>query len=295
MDRNNHLKTPTRQKMGFTLIELLVVIAIIALLLSILMPGLQKAKEQAKNIICRTNLKNWGTVIKIYTNDHNDRFWPGNSPAEMGTAERWKNALWQGALRQYYEADDFRICPAAPKPRFQSGAAFDSGGQYIFGSTTLGWGMYSQNGPFWANPGDLGSYGCNGYIMDGKLGSTSEGAWVIEQGLNWPAPTMKEASQVPLFMDMVWSDMWCFPEDNPPDNEDDMDSYLWSQPNYNGEMSRVTLRRHNAGINILFCDLSARHSGITYELWNYKWHQKWSKKTSKAANAYPWPEWMLKP
>ena len=46
-----------RLKQGFTLIELLVVISIIALLLSILMPALQKIKEQARAVICTANLR----------------------------------------------------------------------------------------------------------------------------------------------------------------------------------------------------------------------------------------------
>ena len=56
---------------GFTLVELLVVISIIALLLAILMPSLQKAREQAKSIVCKSNLKEMGLAICLYEQDDN--------------------------------------------------------------------------------------------------------------------------------------------------------------------------------------------------------------------------------
>lgn len=65
----------TNAKKAFTLVELLVVISIIALLLSILMPSLQRAREQAKRILCLSNLKQLALAATNYTLD-NDQYYP---------------------------------------------------------------------------------------------------------------------------------------------------------------------------------------------------------------------------
>ena len=58
-----------RRRSGFTLIELLVVIAMIALLMSILMPALQRVQRQTRGVGCKSNLHQWGLIFAMYTGD----------------------------------------------------------------------------------------------------------------------------------------------------------------------------------------------------------------------------------
>lgn len=73
--KGKHMSGRQKNK-GFTLIELLVVIAIIALLLSILMPSLQKAKRVAKRMICMNNTRQTGMSIQLYAESNNGKIMP---------------------------------------------------------------------------------------------------------------------------------------------------------------------------------------------------------------------------
>ena len=88
---------------AFTLIELLVVISIIALLVSILMPALAKAREQARAVVCQAQLKHWCLALFYYAEDNDD------STLHYGQGWGWSAPdpynMWFYTLSPYLGAD----------------------------------------------------------------------------------------------------------------------------------------------------------------------------------------------
>ncbi len=92
---------------AFTLIELLVVIAIISLLVSILLPSLQKAKELARTVSCLSNCRNLAPAFYMYINDNNEEF-PVYKRTGVGI---WADMLVEDG---YLEAIEAATCPSLP-------------------------------------------------------------------------------------------------------------------------------------------------------------------------------------
>lgn len=110
------------KRRGFTLIELLMVIAIIAILMAILMPTLQLAKEQGKEMACRANLRQYGLAQAMYLDDYDDRYpyaWTSLVKTEQPVAGYQRFCRWHdprypadGPFWPYLPDEKVHLCPS---------------------------------------------------------------------------------------------------------------------------------------------------------------------------------------
>jgi prepilin-type N-terminal cleavage/methylation domain-containing protein len=116
------------RRKAFTLIELLVVISIIALLLSVLVPSLSLAKERAMEVLCETNIRQYGLGMVMYCNDNDNKFANSedwlyldftftNYPRSVGSLRNfdcvWHNAGLSpdGLITEYLSNSEVSLCP----------------------------------------------------------------------------------------------------------------------------------------------------------------------------------------
>jgi len=164
------------KRRGFTLIELLVVIAIIAVLMAILMPALNRAREQGRRIVCQHNLKQLTFSWIMYADDNDDKIvngaggfhyisannqtsdgsnpniierawvgrgwgnnWDNSNVANSGlTEEDKKRAIREGALWPVANDYDIYKCPTGRPGEFVTYAVVDAMNGLIRGGTASG-------------------------------------------------------------------------------------------------------------------------------------------------------------
>ncbi|UCF43221.1 MAG: prepilin-type N-terminal cleavage/methylation domain-containing protein [Planctomycetota bacterium] len=231
------------RKAGFTLVELLVVIAIIALLMSILMPALARVREQAKDVLCQSNLKQWALIFSMYTEDFEGYF----------SEAVYQDTLWSDVTLPYYKDPKICCCPTATIP-WRDGKR----------GTFAAWDMSMVWLP-WGGAADdsYGSYGLNEWLYNPP--DDWEVLWGSPTEFNWRTINVRDASKIPMLLDCWWLGGGPTHKDEPPDFEGD----IYDDGNFN-EMKRFCLNRHNKTVNGAFLDLSVRKIPLKC-LWTFKW------------------------
>lgn len=246
-----------KRRKAFTLIELLVVIAVIAVLMAILMPALQRARKQARASTCLSNLKQWGLIFAMYTDEHDGRFQKGLDPEHH----------WIVVLRPFFpgkgrDAEDLFYCPSAKRHIDDVNYNWHNDTAWEFTSGD----EYGKQ---------YGSYGINGWVET----NTRQG-----EEKHWKTRNIKGPAYVPLFLGANRLDGWPEAHDKPPTKDGEFNTGLGDN------MRRFCMDRHTGFVNCLFMDTGVRKIGLK-GLWKLKWHREWDK-DARIAGTPDWPTWM---
>jgi len=272
---------------GFTLIELLVVISIIAVLMAMLLPSLEKAREQARVVTCQSNLKQWGIVWMTYAASNEDKF-----PVTFNwDIDAWGGEhFWPDSVRKYYDpgyqgkaevthigevrraASEMLFCPKATKTYFEEHEI-----KY------MAWGDIDSIGR-----GDITRMPAGGsYCLNEYSSSPWQTAAPEESANYWGSANVRGASRIPLLGDGMWTGGFPWPDDTPPKTENDIG--LTSD-----NIRRFCIDRHNGGfINMVFVDGSVRRVGLK-QLWDFQWGRHWVDVEVTRPNFSVEAPWMMR-
>lgn len=267
-----------RAKKGFTLIELLVVIAIIALLMAVIIPALQLAKDQARKAVCAANLNQLGKALETYefTYDYK-RFATRNDAGDLDTYWMGKLAPFFG--KEHYLADfaagktiDVLMCPSAPVSRYVrdafngagSGGPSPDGTHGYWGTTSAPWEWYRTSGLSTLGGYTINGWTCYDYVYD--LAANYRDFMYR----NW----LNISPIVPLFGDSIWPIGWPRGTDlEPVDLQGSVNvTNRNNELDARDEMRRFCIDRHRKEIVLIYKDLHTESLGLE-SLWQLRWHK----------------------
>ncbi|UCG47369.1 MAG: hypothetical protein JSU94_17985 [Phycisphaerales bacterium] len=230
-------------------------------------------RKRAKEAVCLSNLRQWGRIFQIYTNDNDGYFFTG----DPGTPGYW----WVKQLEECYrdwKRNKSWFCPAAAAPLID-----ENGNMTPSPNIFMAWGIYRSSG---LGPNGIsGSYALNGYMITPQHATTYEGGVPVADG--WGGLNLTNGANIPLFLEALRFDVWPRHTEEPAVNE----YAAWSS----NSMARCCINRHVGSINAAFADLSARKVGLK-ELWKLKWHRSFDTEgpwtSARGVQPTDWPLWM---
>jgi len=260
----------TARRPAFTLIELLVVIAIIAILASLLLPALSKAKDSAKATSCLSNLKQWGILWACYWNDSKDIL---PTVPDAGDA---RSAWWNDMNGFERPPNNILICPVAT----QTNHSLAPDGE-PFGGINSCFQFTSSDPSEIYEAGQWSSYGANVFMYNTQVDIENRPApyhWGRTSALTAPA-------QIPLMADMMWrgGGPW-YPGEGEMDYSQGDITFEASPANgvetsggdTSLEMEHYCVQRHdsNKRTQLIFFDGSANAMRCR-DLWGLIWNRYW--------------------
>jgi hypothetical protein len=239
-------------------------------------------RRRAKEVVCLSNLRQWGAVFLAFAADNDGYFMAGWTDGSVAGPPHTR--YWMEALRPYYGNEhNLRCCPEAVIPGTELGQS-----EYGGAGTFTAWGVFAgedcgEPSPAWpwVVACDYGSYGMNAWACNPPPG---ENIWWGRQDFYWRTANVDGAENIPLFGGDQFLDCWPNHYDEPPE----YDGQPWNV-NHMNSMLRVCMNRHNGFVNWVFLDASARKVGLK-QLWRLKWHRAFN--VDNGPGPGEWPEWM---